>query len=471
MQSGDTIAAISSAVGAAARMIVRISGPHSWEMARGLCPGAGLSASCAASTRLQISGMAIPITLYAFQNSRSYTGEDQIEFHLPGNPLIAQHLLSELFARGARAAEPGEFTARAYFHGRLDLTEAEGVAATIAAQNDQELQAARRLLSGELARRLRPAMELIAETLTLIEVGIDFAEEQVSFLSSAEVADRLSCTEEILGQIVRHSATFEQLSHEPRIVLMGRPNAGKSTLLNAMAGHARAVVSAVEGTTRDALSAPVFLKRGTVRLIDVAGVAEEAPLIATGPQSDIDRQMRQRAMLEIETADLVVLVQDGAAPEPPFALPRAADLTVISKADLNDRPQPVFGHSVGSALRAVSPDATEAIRYADPELIPPTQIPVSAHTGFQMDLLKDRLDELAFGAGRSSFSLALNTRHLRSIAESREALNRARALLASESELIALELREALDGLGQILGSVTPDDLLGRIFAVFCIGK
>jgi tRNA modification GTPase len=443
VKQGDTIVAISSSAGAAARMIVRVSGPGVAAVITRLCPAAPCAPS-ATRGMLRFAGLECPAWVYRFAAPRSYTGEDLVEFHLPGNPVLARMLLDELSAAGARPAEAGEFTARAYFNGRIDLTEAEGVAATIAAHSERELSAARQLAAGELSRRLRPMMEMVAETLALVEVGIDFTEEDVTFLSRAEVVGRVERATEALAELVRQSARFERLAHEPQVVLVGRPNAGKSTLLNALAGYERAVVSAVAGTTRDVLSVEVVLACGMVRLIDAAGVDEEAAEAGEAPE--VSRQMRRRALAALEEADQVVLVREVGDDRPPLQLPRAADLVVRTKADL-------------------AADREEGL--------PGECVLVSAVTGLNVDVLRARLDALCFGGGGASATLALNGRHLQAVGEATAALDRARAAAEEERgvEIVALELREALDALGRILGSVTPDDLLGRIFGAFCIGK
>jgi tRNA modification GTPase len=439
MRPGDTIAAISSSAAApAARMIVRMSGGD----ARRIAAAAAAAAAAALpppgeARRSQVSfaGLTVDGWTYHFAAPRSYTGEDLIEFHVPGNPLLTKMLLDALIAAGARHAEPGEFTARAYFSGRIDLAEAEGVAATIAAHGEAELRAARQLLAGELSARLRRPMDLLADTLALVEAGIDFSDEDVSFLAGDGLVRRLDEIDEFLNELAKDSARFEPLTHEPTFVLVGRPNAGKSTLLNALAGRDRAIVSPIAGTTRDVLSAEVRLRRGIVRLIDVAGLDEQ--LEAEGA---IERQMNQQARRAVESADFVVFVSDATDQRTPIALPRETDLVVETKGDL-----------VGSA----KPQA------------------VSARTGHRLDALRDELDAMAFGRGAGAPTLALNARHLAAIADARASLSRAREIsqTAAAAELIALELRDALDHLGRVLGQVTPDDVLGRVFATFCIGK
>ena len=442
MNPADTVAAISSAVGPSARMIVRVSGPGAVGLAAGVAglPASDLQAGSALQAPLRFAGLSTPGWVYVFRGPRSYTGDDLVEFHLPGNPLLARLLLDHLRASGTRPAEPGEFTARAFFNGRLDLAEAEGVAATIAAGNEQELTAARQLMAGELARRLRPAMDLVAETLALVEVGIDFSDEDATFLSAEQVRARAAEADALLVKLLDESARFERLSHEPTAVLVGRPNAGKSTLLNALAGRQRAVTSPVAGTTRDALSAEVALPRGLIRVTDVAGLDD-----AGGEVRDpIERRMREQALRAVESADFVLLLQDVTDPRPPLAASRSPDLLVRTKSDLT-------GGDTTTNLGAA-------------------QLAVSAATGLNMDRLRARLDELAFGGAASTGpTLALNARHVEAVREARESL--ARVAASASPELLALELREALDAMGRVLGAVTPDDLLGRVFARFCIGK
>lgn len=460
MNSSDTIVAISSAVGPAARMIVRLSGARSHEIARGLIVDTCVREHSSGSAFCARIWPNVSAWIYWFAGPKSYTGEDLVEFHIPGNAVLARLLLDEIVLRGARQAEAGEFTARAYFNGRMDLTQAEGVAATISAHSEREMRAARQLLGGELARRLGPVMESIAEALALVEVGIDFSDEDVTFLSAEQVRDRCDVAHRSLDAILNESSRFERLSHEPRIVLVGRPNAGKSTLLNALAKAERAVVSAVAGTTRDAIWAEVRLARGMVRVVDVAGIEEvgSGQWEVASIEAEIARKMREQAMKAVAGADLVVGVEDFMGAGERVKLERAVDLVVKTKVDLeSDKDKRQKTEEKDKNIRATELSGSESVV-------------VSAKTGEGMEELRARLDRLAFGT-EAGVGLALNARHVAAIEDARQALSRATDAVDAGAELVAMELREVLDALGGILGKISPDELLGRVFSKFCIGK
>jgi tRNA modification GTPase len=445
----DTIVAVSSASGPAARMIVRTSGPSAIVVAHQIAPGLSRFPGSAERTLLHFSGVACPGWIYLFTGPRSYTGDDLVEYHLPGNPVLAGLLMRHLREAGLRPAEPGEFTARAYLNGRMNLTAAEGVAATIAAGSEQELAAARRLMGGELARRLAPAMELLADTLALLEIGIDFSDEDVAVLPAPELRTRVETCAGLLRSLLDGSSRFEQLAHEPSFVLVGWPNAGKSTLLNALAGWERAVASPTAGTTRDVLSAEVILPRGRVRVIDVAGLdpaTDDESSQPRTPLTSVHSRMQARAMQAIDAADFVVLVQEAGTGADASISPRRPDLIVLSKTDLTNH---------------LPADSTRLAR----------RIPVSAVIGDGMAELRDAMDTLAFGRAGTETRLALNGRHVSAVERAITSLGRAAAAPGGEVELCAADLRDALQALGEVLGHVSPDELLGRIFSQFCIGK
>lgn len=448
MHAGDTIVAASTAAVPAERAIVRTSGPSAASVAGALGSSATTTAARATAAPLRFAGLTCPAWVYAFPGPHSYTGEDVVEYHLPGNPTLVRLLTDELVTRGLRPAEAGEFTARAYFAGRLDLTAVEGVAATIAAADAAELAAARQLLAGELARCLGPITDAIAQTLALVELGIDFAEEDVTFLAAEEVRRRIAGLMKQLAVLENGGAAEMRVTDAiPRFVLTGRPNAGKSTLLNALAGRDRAVASAVAGTTRDAISIQLELPRGRVEVIDTAGIEDEAsaaPAFVMTPLDRIAVDVRATATNAVEVADRLLLVRDVNDRRPPARIGRRADLCVLTKGDL----------------------ASEA-PVADGAIL------VSATLGTGLARLRVALDELAFGSidsGRAAVGRSLlNARHRAAITNCTADLTRAAAVVAPEQ--IAAELRAALDAVGSITGSVTPDDVLGRIFSTFCIGK
>ncbi len=446
----DTIVAVSSPPPqpgtCGVRAIVRLSGPGAWGLARAVTDLAEDAAPGWRTVRLSLNDLSLPAAALLFRGPRSFTGQDIAELHVPNAPALLALLIDALLAAGAaqiipaRLAEPGEFTARAFFNGKMDLTQAEGIAATINAGNQSQLRAAASLRQGDLHRWTAALADELGNLLALVEAGIDFADEEgIHFVEAERLHAALArlCWElhAQLGAAIR----IDRLALPPTIVFIGRPNVGKSSLINALSATDRSLVSPIAGTTRDMLAAHLPTPRGDIRLLDVPG--EEAPT------DDLRQKMqaaRDNALLD---ADLVVEVLDE-----PRAVATTADLATprITIWNKSDRfPQPI-------------PHAA------------PWQV-VSAKTGHHIPQLRAALiAQITHAQPAGESRLVLNHRHRALLHDAAHRLHAAAALVdnhAAHPELLAAELRQALDLLGQITGTISPDEVLGRIFSQFCIGK
>ncbi len=450
MQSNDTIVAISSPAGSAPRGIIRLSGPQSWAIAQGvLRPLAPIRPYCWIDAWLD--DPALPVGLMLFQAPRSFTGQDVAELHIPGSPALLAMTMEKFLTHGARQAEGGEFSARAFLNGKLDLTEAEGIAATIAARSDHQLRAAASLRHGSLHRWVQKQADNLADLLAMVEAGIDFSDEPgVSFIALDQLQQRLNDISCAMQTLESRSVSWEALPAMPTVIMLGRPNVGKSSLLNALSGQQRAIVSPVAGTTRDALSVEISDASRSVRLVDAAGVETDLT-----PMANLMNDARRQTLLR---ADVILLV--------------------IDHTDTDGSLQALLGEvqdiHVWKIIVRNKSDLSAGLR-ASPAAIPLPWINASAKTGDSLPALRTTLFDYAHRqAPVTEDCLTLNSRHQLLLRQARAAVQRAGEILASSGqfpELLAADLRAALDDLGAISGTISSDDVLGRIFSSFCIGK
>lgn len=408
----------------------------------------------------------IASSVLAFPEARSYTGQAMAELHVLGAPTLLAMVLEQCVEHGARHAEPGEFTARAYLSGRLDLSQAHGVAGMIAAQTDQQLRAAERLLHGRLGEIAREAREDLADLLSLVEGAMDFADEPIEFIEVAMLRGRLAGIHEQLAATVSAGIRAERWGLLPRVVLVGPANAGKSSLLNRLSGSERAISAPVAGTTRDAISAPVDLGGGVCLLIDVAGAMETVGM-ASASHGSIDTQAGQMAADAAKSADLVVAVID------------LADSGAMDAALRPWRDGRTIRIIAGNKADAASEERRAAfLRWS---AVQPTSkgVVVSALTGDGCDALRSAISA-ALGDRHSTendAAIALMAEHREALENALLAMDRAMELAArcddqlNDADLVAAEMRIAAESLGTLVGMDQTEDMLGRVFSRFCVGK
>jgi len=444
----DTIAAISTASGEAAISVIRLTGPKALEIASKAfkLPSKLVTRRAHLVRVLDENGAGIDSgVLLHFQAPASYTGEDVIEFHGHGGVLVTQRVLERVLACGARAAEPGEFTQRAFLNGKMDLTQAEAVMDLIHAQSTLALRAANEQLGGAIGREAAQMQQMLVPVLAHVEAYIDFPEEDISPDTGSALAARM---DEVMQRARRLIETGEQgriLRHGARTVICGEPNVGKSSLLNLLLGFERAIVSPSAGTTRDTIEEVIQVHGIPLRLVDTAGLREAG---ADG----IERIGMERTLRELDRADLILEVVD--ASQPP-GLARRVDLPgdaasrrllLLNKADL--------GQAEGWPLEAVA---------------------ISCQSGEGVEALRDAIRTLVLRSGplMSDHPVAINARHQVCFERVSSHVAAAKSALGGglAPEYVALDLREALQALGEVVGAVDVEQVLDVIFSSFCIGK
>ncbi len=440
MSGNDTIVAAATPPGQGGIGIVRISGPATRAIAEamlGVVPPPRLAHNAAfadADGRAIDSGLAL-----FFPAPRSFTGEDVLELQGHGGPVVMDLLVRRVVTLGARPARPGEFSERAFHNGKLDLAQAEAIADLIGAGSAQAARAAMTSLAGEFSNEVTTLAAQIMELRVFVEAAIDFPDEDAVFLESPEVRARLSDIFARFGRITQAAAQGRALSEGLSVVIAGRPNAGKSSLLNALAGHDAAIVTGIPGTTRDLLRERIAIDGLPIHVIDTAGLRDG--------RDAVEEEGIRRARAEMRRADFVLYVIDAGAGLMPGELGTLPEeppvLAVWNKTDIAEPPAGYPG------------------------------IAISALTGAGLPELRERLKTAAGYRAGDAGVFSARRRHLDALGRAEGLARSAAARLQERAgfELVAEELRLAHQALGEITGAVTSDALLGAIFAGFCIGK
>jgi tRNA modification GTPase len=485
----DTILAQASAPGVSGKAIVRLAGPGAFAALEGLAskapprgrgwggrvPSAGFSRRGVSACTLWLDSetshelVPLPATVLAFPAPRSYTGDDVIEVVVPGNPHLVQRLLRACLAASTsdqpiRMAQPGEFTARAFLRGRLTLTQAEGVAATIAAASAEQLAGAKALLAGTTGEAYRAWADELTTLMALVEAGIDFTDqEDVVAIAPTALAARATALRDAIRSHLGAARARESSSALPRVVLAGAPNAGKSTLFNALLGRPRAVASPTVGTTRDVLAEELDLRRdapgaGSVMICDVPGL-DVPGTRGTTSSSASDAAAQVHALEAIRTADLVLWCEHLASPAPMLdALSLDPDRTLVVHT-FADRSRVERRHQPGT-----NPRSAHAF------------IPVCGLDGWNLPELRRAIARHAL-ATHSAGIASLLPRHREALVATLMSLDAGLAAFdptrqaLDAPEAVAHHLRAALTALGELVGQISPDDVIGRVFATFCVGK
>jgi tRNA modification GTPase len=458
MRSDDTIAAVSTPPGRGGIGVIRLSGPLSLEISsaffRSRDERATVEPNRARFGRIldPSTGEAVDeVVLTFFKAPHSYTGEDVVELSCHGSPVILRRLLDMVVAGGARLAEPGEFTFRAFFNRRIDLAQAQAVRDVIEAQTDYQARVAARQLEGALSNRLAPVKQSLIEVIVHLESAVEFIEEDISPEGSAALLSRLGDVARALSDIAESYSFGRLLKQGFDLAVVGRPNVGKSSVFNRLVGRDRAIVTEIPGTTRDTLHESASIDGVPVRLIDTAGIRE-----TTDRVESIGIERSRTAIAEAEVS-IVVLDQSEPLTPDDFRLlklvPEDRRMIVLNKIDL-----------VGRLDAATLPDSARE-----------AAIPISALTAAGFDQLTSRLLARLSGAASADRDDIMIT-DARQHAAIKRALDEIKAAIdligqGELEEIILLKLRAGLEALGEVTGETLTDDILGQIFSTFCIGK
>ncbi|MCZ8145951.1 tRNA uridine-5-carboxymethylaminomethyl(34) synthesis GTPase MnmE [Flavobacterium sp.] len=466
MQVVDTIVALATPSGAGAVAIIRLSGPEAIAQAEAVFVSIkGKKLSTQKSHTLHLGtlldhGKVIDQVLVAlFRNPHSYTGEDVVEINCHGSTFIQQQIIQLFLRNGCRMAQPGEFTLRAFLHGKIDLSQAEAVADLIASDNEAAHQIAMQQMRGGFSSEIQQLRQELLNFASLIELELDFAEEDVEFADRTQFNQLVSRIILVLKRLIDSFAVGNVLKNGIPVAIVGEPNVGKSTLLNALLNEERAIVSDIAGTTRDTIEDELVIDGVGFRFIDTAGIRQT--------HDQVEQMGIQKTFEKITQAQVVLYLLDSVA----FQQEPTSYRQALEKIK-NQYPQKQLV-VVFNKIDLLTPETTAAL-LRELESLGVTVIGLSAKQQEGVAQLKHILFSLVHtGALRNNETIVTNTRHYDALLKALEALQKVQGSMDTgvPSDLVAIDIREALYYLGEITGEVTNDELLGNIFANFCIGK
>ena len=446
----DTIAAIATPPGQGGVGIVKLSGPDSGRIITAICGNRPAHRQCRHTAFYDERGRILDRGLALFfRGPDSHTGEDIAELHGHGGPVVMNLLLQRVLSLGARYARPGEFSERAFLNNKIDLLQAEAVAGLISSASEQAAQSAVRSMEGAFSSRLDELANKVVELRMFVEATLDFPEEEIDAIAQTELHDRLTDCRQCLAEISARAETGRLLAEGLKIAIIGKPNAGKSSLLNRLAEIERAIVSPLPGTTRDTIEQQILIDGIPVSVIDTAGIRKAG--------DHIEQEGIRRARSAAGSADVVVLIAEAAGDDIRDLQAIAADLGTEKKLLYAFNKIDLSGHEAGKPRS--SQDARE--------------IYISAKTGAGVDALKQEIKDIVAGSDFSENSFIAHTRHIDVLRTAGELLEQAAEQFRRTRavELFADDLSRVQRTLGEITGEYTADDLLGEIFSRFCIGK
>jgi tRNA modification GTPase len=443
--TADTICAVATPPGAGGIGIVRVSGPLVPTLCTKLAGALPPPRYAVLADFRDTAGEVIDsgLALY-FPAPHSFTGEHVLELQGHGGAHVMQRLLQRVLELGARQARPGEFSERAFLNDKIDLVQAEAIADLIESGTDAAARAAQRSLQGDFSRRIHALQDSLTALRVFVEAAIDFPDEEIDFLAESDVVQRTESAQRQLEDLLQGARQGRLLRDGIVLAIIGRPNAGKSSLLNALSGQDSAIVTDIPGTTRDVLREQIDLDGLPVHVADTAGIRETRDVI--------EAEGVRRARQALETADIVLLVEDVSCPDE-------------SHRELHDE---VPGHA--TLIRV----ANKIDLVDDPEALDDGyQALISARTGQGMETLRSMIRSEVGAADQAEGSFSARQRHVDALKRAGRHLESGRRVMLESvsGELLAEELRLAQQALGEITGEMLPDDLLGEIFSSFCIGK